>query len=88
MKIYYDREADAIYIKLSDKMKPDGTIEIEEGVNIDTTKEGKIVGIDASKKINLKTILSYTLIINNDDLDQVCSQHREKSAINTEVAGG
>jgi len=39
-------------------------IEISEGVNLDTTSEGKIVGIeilDASKKIDIKTILSYTL---------------------------
>jgi uncharacterized protein YuzE len=39
-------------------------IEISEGVNLDTTSENKIVGIEilhASKKINIKTILSYEL---------------------------
>ncbi|NOY64197.1 MAG: DUF2283 domain-containing protein [Nitrospirae bacterium] len=65
MKVYYDKEVDALYIKLSNK-KPDGVIEVSEGVNLDTTEDNKIVGIeilDASKKIDLKTILSYTLEI-------------------------
>lgn len=63
MKVYYDDEVDALYLKLGDET-PDGVIEISEGVNLDTTSEDKIVGIeilDASKKIDLKTILSYTL---------------------------
>ncbi len=65
MKVYYDKDVDALYIKLSNK-KPEGVIEISEGVNLDTTKDNKIVGIeilDASKKIDLKSILSYTLEI-------------------------
>jgi len=45
IKIYYDREVDALYIKLSN-LKPNGVIEIEERVNLDTTEEGKIVGIE------------------------------------------
>jgi len=63
MKVYYDKEVDAIYIKLGNKA-PDGVIEISEGVNLDTTAEGQIVGIeilDASKKMDVKTILSYQL---------------------------
>ncbi len=63
MKVYYDDEVDALYIKLSDEA-PDGVIEISEGVNLDTTSEEKIVGIeilDASKKIDLRTTLSYSL---------------------------
>ena len=63
MKVYYDKEVDALYIKLGTK-SPDGVIEISEGVNLDTTSEGKLVGIEilnASKKIDIKTILSYTL---------------------------
>jgi uncharacterized protein YuzE len=65
MKVYYDHEVDALYIKLSNK-KPEGVIEISEGVNLDTTSDNKVVGIeilDASKKIDLKTILTYTLEI-------------------------
>ena len=67
MKVHYDEEVDALYIKLGDQ-KPDGVIEIAEGVNIDTTIDGKLTGIEiltASKKININTILSYTL-----ELDQ------------------
>ena len=63
MKVYYDDEVDALYLKLVEK-QPEGVIEISEGVNVDTTSDDKIVGIeilDASKKIDLKTILSYTL---------------------------
>lgn len=63
MKVYYDNEVDALYLKLGDE-SPEGVIEISEGVNLDTTSEDKIVGIEilnASKKIDLKTILSYSL---------------------------
>jgi uncharacterized protein YuzE len=65
MKVYYDNEVDALYINLSNK-KPEGVIEISEGVNLDTTSDHKVVGIEilnASKKIDLKTILTYTLEI-------------------------
>ena len=63
MRVHYDNEVDALYIKLGNQ-KPDGVIEISEGVNLDTTSENKIVGIEilnASKRINIKTILSYEL---------------------------
>ena len=45
MKISYDKEVDAIYLKLAD-LKPDGVIEVAEGINIDVTVDGKIVGIE------------------------------------------
>ena len=67
MKVHYDKEVDALYLKLGEQ-KPDGVIEIAEGVNIDTTTDGKLTGIEilkASKKIDIETILSYTL-----ELDQ------------------
>ncbi len=63
MKVYYDDKVDAVYIKLGNQ-KPEGVVEIAEGVNLDTTSENKIVGIEilnASKKMNIKTILSYEL---------------------------
>jgi uncharacterized protein YuzE len=63
MKVYYDDDVDALYLKLGEE-DPEGVIEISEGVNLDTTAEDKIVGIEilnASKKIDLKTILSYSL---------------------------
>ncbi len=72
MRVYYDNEVDALYIKFGNK-KPEGVIEISEGVNLDTTSEDKIVGIeilDASKKIDIKTILSYTLELDKKLLTQ------------------
>jgi uncharacterized protein YuzE len=68
MKVYYDNEIDALYLQLGDET-PEGVIEISEGVNLDTTSQNKIVGIeilDAGKKINLKTLLSYTLELDKD----------------------
>lgn len=64
MKVHYDQEVDALYIHLSDSI-PDGVVEMKEGVNIDTTENGSLTGIeilDASKKINLDTLLSYTIV--------------------------
>lgn len=63
MKIYYDKEADAAYIQLS-KKKPDGVIEISEYINVDTSKEGDIIGIellDASKKISINSLYNYEI---------------------------
>lgn len=63
MKVYYDKKVDALYIKLGTKA-PDGVVEIYEGVNLDTTSDGKIVGIeilDASKKMDINTILTYQI---------------------------
>jgi uncharacterized protein YuzE len=61
MKIYYDEEIDAAYIKLSEE-KPSGVIEMSEGVNMDMTEDGKLVGIeilDATKKIPIRSLFSY-----------------------------
>lgn len=72
MKIFYDNEVDALYLRLGDET-PEGVIEIAEGVNLDTTSNNRIVGIeilDASKKIDLKTILSYTLELDKDLITQ------------------
>ncbi len=63
MKVYYDDEVDALYLKLGDET-PEGVVEISEGVNLDTAADDKIIGIEilnASKKMNIKTILSYEL---------------------------
>ncbi len=62
MKVYYDDEVDALYLKLGDD-SPGGVIEISEGVNIDTTLEDRIVGIEilnASKELDLTSLLSYS----------------------------
>jgi len=63
MRVHYDDDVDAIYIKLGNQ-KPDGVVEISEGVNLDMTDKNKLVGIeilDASKKLNIETIFSYEL---------------------------
>jgi len=68
MKVHYDDEVDALYLELGNEA-PEGVVEITEGVNLDTTANGRIVGIeilDASKKIDLKTILSYRLEFDKD----------------------
>lgn len=72
MKVYYDDEVDALYLKLGEET-PVGVTEISEGINLDMTSENKIVGIEilsASKKIDLKTILSYTLDFEKDLITQ------------------
>jgi uncharacterized protein YuzE len=68
MKVYYDDEVDALYLKLGDD-PPNGVIEIAEGINIDMTSEDKIVSIEilnASRKVDLKTVLSYSLEFDKD----------------------
>lgn len=68
MKIQYDNEVDALYLTLGSE-SPVGVIEIAEGVNLNTTSDDKIVGIeilDASRKIDLQTILSYSLELDKD----------------------
>lgn len=72
MKVYYDHEVDALYLKLGDAT-PDGVVELVEGVNLDTTSENKIVGLEilnASKKIDLPTILSYSIEFDKNVLFQ------------------
>ena len=72
MKVYYDDEVDALYLKLGDET-PDGVIEISEGVNLDTTSQDKIVSIEilnASKKIDFRTVLSYSLEFDKDLITQ------------------
>lgn len=52
MRVHYDQEVDAVYIQMDDSI-PDGVVETKEGVNIDTTEDGRLTGIeilDASKK--------------------------------------
>jgi uncharacterized protein YuzE len=63
MKVKYDKEIDAAYIQLSVK-KPDGGIEIAEGVVLHTTKNNEIVAIeilDAAKKFPVKTLYKLEL---------------------------
>ena len=72
MKVYYDDEVDALYLELGDET-PEGVVEISEGVGLDTTSEGKLVGIEilkASERMDIKTILSYKLELDKEIVAQ------------------
>jgi uncharacterized protein YuzE len=63
MKIRYDKEIDAAYIQMSSK-KPDGAVELAEGVILHTTSRDEIVAIeilDAAKKFPIKTLYKLEL---------------------------
>lgn len=63
MKVYYDKEVDSIYLELT-KLKPEGVIEVTEGINIDVTSDGRIVGIellDATQKVSFDSLLTYEI---------------------------
>ena len=54
MKVRYDKDADAIYIKIAEE-EYEVSEEIGSGVVIDLSKEGKIIGmeiLDASEKFS------------------------------------
>lgn len=70
MRIYYDNEVDAVYIKLGEE-SPEGVTEMSAGINLDITTNGKLVGIEilnASLKMDIQTILSYSLELNEESL--------------------
>ena len=63
MKVTYDKNVDAVYIQLSVQL-PEGVIEVADGINIDVSSDGKIVGIellDATQKVSLESLLSYEI---------------------------
>ena len=65
MKAQYDSTADALYLQFGTQA-PDGVVEMAAGVHVDTTDGGEIIGIEilnASEKINIDTLLTYTLDI-------------------------
>jgi uncharacterized protein YuzE len=67
MKISYDNEVDALYIQFGNA-KADGVIEIAEGINVDVSTDGRVIGIellDASRKIDMNTVLTYNLDLGN-----------------------
>lgn len=60
MKIEYDKEVDALYIRIQEKTV-DHTREIEEGVNIDFDGEGRVIGLEiigATEKYSLEDIFN------------------------------
>jgi len=86
MKVSYDKEVDALYIELSTQ-KPDGVIEIEEGINIDISSDGNIVGIefiDASKKIPLGSFLKYEIDGESIGLMAMMQKNKNNSTLSFE----
>jgi uncharacterized protein YuzE len=63
MKVSYDKKYDIAYLRFS-RRKPDGAIEIDEGVVLDTTAKSEIVGIEifnASQRLPIKNLFSIEL---------------------------
>jgi len=60
MKIEYDKQVDALYVRLQEKYVA-RTIEIEEGLNLDLDEDGKLIGLevlDATTKYSLTDIFN------------------------------
>ena len=61
MKIEYDKEVDALYIRLQEKYVSK-TKEIEDGLNIDFDEKGKFIGIeilDATVRYSKSDIFNF-----------------------------
>lgn len=72
MKVYYDQEVDVLYLGLGNET-PDGVVEMSEGVNLDVSTKGQLIGIEilhASQKLDIQTILSYSLELSQNNLFQ------------------
>ncbi|MBI5235278.1 MAG: DUF2283 domain-containing protein [Deltaproteobacteria bacterium] len=62
MKIEYDKEVDALYIRIQEK-KVAHTREIEDGVNLDVDADGKIIGLEiigASERYKPEDIFNFS----------------------------
>jgi uncharacterized protein YuzE len=62
MKIEYDKEVDALYIRIQEK-KVTHTKEIEEGINLDIDEDGKIIGLEiigATERYRLEDIFNIS----------------------------
>ena len=62
MKIEYDREVDALYVRLQEKYVA-RTVEIEEGLNLDLDDRGKLIGLeilDATERYPLADIFNIS----------------------------
>ena len=63
MKITYDPEADALYIRLREVELAD-SMDVEEGVTVDLDNEGHIAGIeilDASKRLTARELVNVNI---------------------------
>jgi uncharacterized protein YuzE len=62
MKIEYDNQADAIYIRLQEKQVT-RTVEVEDGLNIDLDENGKLIGLevlDATERYTLTDLFNIS----------------------------
>jgi len=62
MKIEYDKEVDALYIRIQQKYVS-RTEEISEGINLDFDEEGRLIGLevlDAVKRYSLSDIFNLS----------------------------
>ena len=71
MRIEYDKEVDALYVRLQEKYV-DRTVEIEEGLNLDFDESGKLIGLevlDVTERYSLADIFNIStenLILEKD----------------------
>ena len=71
MKIEYDKEEDALYIRIQEKYVG-RTQEVSEGVNLDFDEEGKLIGLEilgAVERYSLQDI--FNLSTENLILDKI-----------------
>jgi uncharacterized protein YuzE len=74
MKIEYDKEVDALYIRLQERYVAK-TLEIQNGINIDIDEDGKLVGLevlDATDRYGLSDVFNIsteTLILDEKLLE-------------------
>jgi uncharacterized protein YuzE len=62
MRIEYDGEIDALYIRLQEKYVA-RSLEIEEGLNLDLDENGKLIGLevlDATERYSLADIFNIS----------------------------
>ena len=62
MKIEYDREVDALYVRLQEKFVAK-TVEVDEGINIDFDDGGRLIGLeilDATERYALSDIFNIS----------------------------
>ncbi len=62
MKIEYDHDVDAMYIRLQEK-HVSRTVEVEEGLNIDFDSQGRMIGLevlDATTRYSMADIFNVS----------------------------
>ncbi len=62
MKIEYDKEVDALYIRIQEKYVAH-TKELEEGINLDIDEDNNIIGLEiigATERYNKKDIFNIS----------------------------